>query len=140
MTQQHLRPEKRMCTCVQSFIFCYKTFLIKCVHYFSKLDCFIIVLQVPILLQQSSLHGTKNLISSYGHIHNTSFSSQLKIVPNKLDCYIKQGQKGFRGTETLTYCANSKATRKIRCCKCGSWANVITLFWHNLFHQRHIKL
>jgi hypothetical protein len=44
----------------------------------------------------------------WGHMHNTSFSSQLMNGPNNLKCYNTLGWNGLPGTNTLAYSAHIK--------------------------------
>jgi hypothetical protein len=46
-----------------------------------------------------------NFFVVLGCIHNNSFSSQVKNEPNKLECYITLGWKGFPVTKTPAYWA-----------------------------------
>ncbi len=50
-------------------------------------------------------------------IHNTSVSSQLTNVPNKLECYLTRVQKGSPGIKTLAYWVRFVTYKKMKCCK-----------------------
>jgi hypothetical protein len=59
-----------------------------------------------------------------GCIHCTNFSLYLMTRPNKLDSSIRLSWKGLSETNTLTYCASSWVTNKMKCCEYAPWGQI----------------
>ncbi len=84
--------------------------------------------------EQSSILNTILLwLQNRDCIYNTSLCSLTYYRPNKLECFTMASLSNLVLCNTLTYWADTKVTKKMRCCEYGPWF-MTSAMWHEVLN------